>query len=67
LKNRKEQVTFVHHITTRPQPCSGKREYAKELARQTGASRVVNQMFDNGINQITDWQNIRSKEGKGSR
>jgi hypothetical protein len=34
-----------------------KRECAKKLANKSGASKVVNQMFefDHGINKITDW------------
>jgi hypothetical protein len=40
-----------------------KKEYAKNLANKSGASNVVNQMFefDNGINKISDWQKIRKR------
>jgi hypothetical protein len=40
-----------------------KREYAESLANKSGASKVVNQMFefDNGINKITDWQKVHPK------
>ena len=46
-----------------------KRKYAKKLANKSGASKVVNQMFefDNGINKVTDWQISAPLTGKGSR
>jgi len=54
MKRMEQVITSVHHTTTNPQTCSGNtREYAKRLANKSGASRVVNQVFEfnNGTNR----------------